>query len=132
MKNISNKKRVILIALITILSVVVYGSFFPILNFSSEKPTTPLVFTFLNIVIFYLISDGIGTIVPTMFPQWTLLKIAYCNFAISAAGLLVRYFLEFGEISNTYNFTVFNVAFHLFITVGLATLEAKKTMSKEK
>ena len=132
MKDISKNKRISWIVLITILSVVIYGCVFPIVNFSSEKPEIPTVIVLLNVVVFYFISDGIGTVVPKLFPQWTLLKIACYNFAVSAAGLIARYFLEFGEISNTYNFTVFNIAFYLLMTVGLATLEANKNIKKDK
>ena len=31
-------------------------------------------------------------------------------------GFLCRYFLEYGEVSNTYNFTLPNIALHLLIT----------------
>ncbi len=132
MKDTSKEKRIAWIALITILSVVVYGCVFPILNFSLEKPKIPVIVVLLNVAVFYFVSDGMGTVVPKMFPRWTLFKIGCYNFAVSSAGLIARYLLEFGEISNTYNFTVFNVAFYLLMTVGLATLEANKTMSKDK
>ena len=29
------------------------------------------------------------------------------------AGMICRYFLEFGEVSNTYNFTLPNIAIHI-------------------
>lgn len=132
MKDISKNKRILWIVLIIILSAVIYGCAFPILNFSSEKPEIPTVIVLLNVVVFYFISDGIGTVVPKLFPQWTLWKIACYNFAVSTAGMIARYLLEFGEISNTYNFTVFNIAFYLLMTVGLATLEANKNMRKDK
>ena len=130
MKTISPKKRIAWIVLITILSAVVYGCVFPILNFSPEKPKISTIIVLLNVVVFYFISDGIGTAVPKLFPQWTLLKIACYNFTVSAVGLIARYLLEFGEISNIYNFTVFNIAFYLLMTVGLATFEAYKNMKK--
>ena len=132
MKNISNEKRMGWIAFITILSAVVYGSLFPILNFSPDKPEIPVAIVLLNVVVFYFISDGLGAAEPKLFPQWSLLKIGSYNFAVSAAGLVTRYFLEFGEVSNTYNFTVVNVTFYLLMTVGLATLEANKTRHKDK
>ena len=132
MKNISKEKRMGWIAFITILSAVVYGCLFPVLNFSPDKPDIPVVIVLLNVVVFYLISNGLGAAVPKLFPQWTLLQIACYHFAVGAAGLVMRYFLEFGEVSNTYNFTVVNVTFYLLMTVGLATLEANKTRHKEK
>lgn len=130
MKNIW-EKRVGLFILVTVLSIVVYGCLFPVLNFSPERPKTPFILTLLNLVLFFMISDGLGSVVPKMLPRWSLRNIGLYNSAVSAAGLLVRYILEFGEASNTYNFTVYNVVIYLIMTVGLATFEAKKTMSKE-
>ena len=132
MKDISKNKRIVYIVIITILSVVIYGSLFPVLNFSSEKPEISTSIVLLNVVVFYFTSDGIGTVVPKLLPQWSLLKIAFYNFAVITAGLIARYLLEFGEISNTYNFTVFNIAFYLLMTVGLATLIASKNVRKDK
>ena len=132
MKNISKNKRLLLILSITILSVLVYGCIFPVLNFSAAKPEIPVTIVLLNVVIFYFISEGMGTVVPKLFPQWSLLKITCYISAVSVAGLAARYLLEFGEISNTYNFKVLNITFYLLMTVGLATLEANKNMRKDK
>ena len=36
--------------------------------------------------------------------------------SMTLIGFLCRYFLEYGEVSNTYNFTLHNIALHLLIT----------------
>ena len=46
-------------------------------------------------------------------------------------GMLCRYFLEFGEVSNTYNFTVFNIVVYLFI-VPIFTLLFYEFLDKVK
>ena len=40
-------------------------------------------------------------------------------------GLLGRYLLEFGEMSNTYNFTPANAAFHMLLLASAATASWK-------
>lgn len=40
-------------------------------------------------------------------------KVWFFTFLLTAIGLLCRFFLEFGEVSNTYNFTFFNVICYL-------------------
>ena len=42
---------------------------------------------------------------PFLFPRLVL---------FTAFGLLCRYLMEFGEVSNTYNFTLFNIVVYLF------------------
>ena len=43
-------------------------------------------------------------------------KIVYLQtFILTVVGLLCRYFLEFGEHSNTYNFTLLNVVLYILI-----------------
>ena len=132
MKDLSKNKRIAMMVIITILSAIVYGCIFPVLNFSLEKPEIPTIHILLNVLVFYLIVEGIGTTVPKLFPQWTLLKSVFYNFSVCTAGLIARYLLEFGEISNTYNFTVSNIVFYLLITLGLAAFEVNKNMRKEK
>ena len=44
------------------------------------------------------------------------------NLMLVVAGMGARYLLEFGEVSNTYNFTVLNSTVHIFVTVVLTTI----------
>jgi len=46
-------------------------------------------------------------------------------------GMICRYFLEFGEVSNTYNFTLFNIVVYLFV-VPVFTLLFYEFMDKAK
>ena len=49
-------------------------------------------------------------------------KIFFMNLMLVVAGMGARYLLEFGEVSNTYNFTVLNSTVHIFVTVVLTTI----------
>ena len=42
--------------------------------------------------------------------------------ALACGGLACRYLLEFGEVSNTYNFTLPNIALHLAAFTGISSL----------
>lgn len=37
-------------------------------------------------------------------------------------GMIARYFLEYGEVSNTYNFNLKNIVVHMVIMMGLSML----------
>ncbi|MBQ2412747.1 MAG: hypothetical protein II313_04915 [Anaerotignum sp.] len=59
---------------------------------------------------------------PSLYPRMVFFTIS---------GMICRYFLEFGEVSNTYNFTLFNIVVYLFI-VPVFTLLAYEFMDKAK
>ena len=42
-------------------------------------------------------------------------KVYIVTFLLTAVGMVCRYLLEFGEVSNTYNFTLFNIISYLAI-----------------
>ena len=42
-------------------------------------------------------------------------KVYIVTFILTVIGMLCRYLLEFGEVSNTYNFTLFNIVSYLVI-----------------
>ena len=44
-------------------------------------------------------------------------KVFILTIVYALLGMACRYLLEFGEVSNTYNFTAGNIAFHMFIGV---------------
>lgn len=49
-----------------------------------------------------------------LFPNGSIGFAAALNLGMTVLGLIFRYLLEYGEVSNTYNFTAANVALHLF------------------
>lgn len=64
----------------------------------------------------------IGDIAAFSFPKVTWLWIFILNFGITILGMLARYFLEYGEVSNTYNFTLKNVMIHMVIMMGVSMM----------
>ena len=59
---------------------------------------------------------------PSLYPGMVLFTVI---------GMVCRYFLEFGEVSNTYNFTLLNIAAYLFI-VPVFTLLAYEFVDRSK
>lgn len=44
------------------------------------------------------------------------------NLGVILAGMVCRYLLEWGRVSNTYNFTIPNVILHIAVTFTIGTL----------
>ena len=57
-----------------------------------------------------------------MLPHYGIQHILPLNLLLVLLGMGVRYLLEFGEVSNSYNFTVPNMLLHIGVTVTLSTL----------
>ena len=89
---------------------------FPVGNFSLGGNITV---GLLNIVTAIGISKCIGDIEAFSFPKVTWLWIFFLNLGITILGMIARYFLEYGEVSNTYNFTLKNIVIHIVIMLGL-------------
>ena len=49
-------------------------------------------------------------------------------FVLTVTGMICRYLLEFGEVSNTYNFTLFNIVSYLVI-IPIGTTFAYRLMA---
>lgn len=50
------------------------------------------------------------------------------TFVLTSIGMVCRYLLEFGEVSNTYNFTLFNIVSDLVI-IPIGTTFAYRLMA---
>ena len=113
---------VILFALFIIIS----GAAFPIYNF--EKHYTYAltgIALYLNVVCYM----ELGIFEKKIMGNWKILNVAIVNLGIILLGMLFRYFLEFGEVSNNYNFTLPNILLHIFVTYAtsiISYLLAKK------
>ena len=92
---------------------------FPIYNLNKEWPF------FITAEYFYLdVGAAIfsGALLAAQFSQKRIWQIVLLSAALVCGGLACRYFLEFGEASNTYNFTLPNIALHLAVFVGISSL----------
>ena len=68
------------------------------------------------------ICKCVGEIEASLFPKATWIMIGLLNIGITVMGMVARYFLEYGEVSNTYNFTLKNIVIHMIIMLLLSTL----------
>lgn len=77
---------------------------------------------FINIYTAIVISKCVSEIEVAIFPKKTWLLILLLNFGITIMGMLTRYLLEYGEVSNTYNFTPKNIVVHIVIMLLLSMM----------
>ena len=92
---------------------------FPILNLSKEWP---LMMTATQIYVVFAGALFSGAILAGLFPKRKFAAVAAVDFAAIVIGLACRYLLEFGEVSNTYNFTIPNTLLHIGIFLFLSML----------
>ena len=97
------------------------GCTFPAINFTHQIQLTV---AFVNIWAVIWVYVCIGQFEAVVFENSSLVKIIFLNLGIVGLGMLCRYLLEFGEVSNTYS------AYHIFFTVLLATVNWYKGVKK--
>lgn len=85
---------------------------FPVINLTKAFP---LQITLLNLFTVCISCVYLGKIMEIIFSK-KVTKSILIALSMTLIGFLCRYFLEYGEVSNTYNFTLPNIALHLLIT----------------
>ena len=109
--------------------VVLCGAFFACFAFPIRLGEFPL-----GWLTFYVLIGGFGAVaegfVGVYGPGWTC-RVWLMTMISTVLGLIGRYLLEFGEVSNTYNFMPENVAVFL-LTVPLGTAVAYYFLSRKK
>ena len=99
------------------------GCLFPIINFNPESPVDlGIPMTMVIVLTAFWLIDSIGKLETYIFKSVKTSNIVLLNFALAIFGLVFRYLLEFGEVSNTYNFTITNVLFQLIVITGGTSL----------
>lgn len=106
-------KTILLFALI----VVTAGCSFPIYNFTKSfgKATTVSIL-FINVSCY----GALGAMERPFVKNWKVHQVALLNWGMILLSMLFRYLLEFGEVSNTYNFTAPNIALHIVATLTIS------------
>lgn len=103
-------------------SILVDGGFFPIINFNPENPVDfGIGFRLMILAMAFLFHKSIGSLEAVILPKWSVMSISIFNVLLVLCGLIFQYLLEFGEVSNTYNFTVWNVLFHVIVFAFIST-----------
>ena len=104
---------------LVLLFIIVSGSAFPIYNFGKHYAhglTGRLLY--LNIACYL----ELGIFEKRVLKLSKVSYAALLNLGIVLAGMGCRYLLEWGEVSNTYNFTMPNVLLHIILTLAISTL----------
>lgn len=121
-EKIESHKKIILVGMFGF-SILVNGSFFPIINFNPENPVDlGIMFRLVIITMAFTFHKSIGSLEAIIFLTWSPMLISVFNVFLVFCGLICRYILEFGEISNTYHFTVLNVSFQVIILAVVSTV----------
>lgn len=128
MKKIFPRSMLIMVPLMLLVNC----GFFPIVNFNPDNPVDLGII--MRVMIFTLAASAhwdFGRLEARVFPGWSPLFIGLFNAAVVCGGLLGRYLLELGEVSNTYNFTSANGVFHVLLLTAAATAAWKlETLSR--
>ena len=111
MKKMKRSSKILLCLLFLVISCCT----FPIYNFTKDFGKSIVASNLiLNVLCYY----ELGKYEKLMLKGWKIGKVLLVNMGVILLGMVMRFFLEFGEVSNTYNFTVPNIAIH--ITAALA------------
>lgn len=100
---------------------------FPIVNFS---PDAPQISRWLNLAVAFFAYYEIGLLLGALYDgkeQW---KGCGLSLLMTVIGFASRYLLEFGEVSNSYNFIPSNIIVHLLAAVCVSGLSAAVTREK--
>lgn len=101
---------------------------FPIINLNKKWPLS-LTATKIHVVLAGALFSS--EILAGLFPKKKLAFIVLVASAAVGIGLLYRYLLEFGEVSNTYNFTLPNTLLHVGIFLAVTELTWLYAVRKE-
>ncbi|GFI61483.1 hypothetical protein IMSAG049_00642 [Clostridiales bacterium] len=94
---------------------------FPIYNITKEYPVT---IRYLNIFVACIGYYEIGLLQGALYGKKAVLKTIAVSFGMTLVGFMFRFLLEYGEVSNTYNFTFPNIALHMAAAIILTALSA--------
>lgn len=106
-------------ALVFVLAVCMNCFGFPVYNWNKEWPFSITVIKALSTPAFAVFTGGS---LAALFPKKRMGFIVFLASALMCAGLACRFLLEFGEVSNTYNFTLPNIVLHMAVFVGGSSL----------
>lgn len=119
----SKSKKIVFAVVVFCIVCLVNGGFFPIVNFNPKnKVDLGITMHLLIIAMFFISCIEIGELEAIIFSKKSIVFIVLVNIVLVSLGLIFRYILELGEISNVYNFTIINVIFHVCMLVLISTL----------
>lgn len=127
--------RKIVIACFWIIAIF-FGCFtFPFINLTKILSDTEKQISIINLFVCIVAYAEVGLLSGYLFDKKKTIIVLLINISHIVAGMICRYFLEFGEVSNTYNFTLLNVAIHIVAVLCICLcsyLHAKKQIKENK
>lgn len=94
-------------------------SSFPVYNLTKRYPASlELGIVLVNISVY----SYLGGFLSKISPRARFGQVFLALLGLILGGMLCRFLLEYGEVSNTYNFTLENIALHLAVTLIISTL----------
>lgn len=104
---------------------------FPIINLTHDEQTNiKIINIFINLVGYY----EIGSLGAFLYDKHTKLDMVNTSLVYVCLGMAARFLLEFGEVSNVYNFTLSNILVHMAFVVIISVLSwihTKNQLKKE-
>ena len=100
---------------------------FPVGNFTYGGDIT---IGLINLATAIGISKCLSEIEAMLLPKVAWLLVLLLNLGVTVMGMVARYFLEYGEVSNTYNFTLKNIVSHTVIMLLLSMMFWMQTKRK--
>ena len=116
--NFVQRHRKLFMIISSVYFVVLGAAAFPIYNLNKEWSTT-LTLSILVSAVGY--SGMLGVVEFALFPKAKTYHIILLNFVLTLLSMGARYLLEYGEVSNTYNFTVPNMILHMVAVLIIST-----------
>ncbi len=108
-------------------AILVHCCSFPVYNLNKQWS---YLFILINIFSCTASSVCIGEGLGCLFPNRRILFIIGLTAAFTCAGIGCRFLLEFGEVSNTYNFTAPNLLLHFIVSISFCSLSWRNTVKK--
>ena len=104
---------------LVLLFIIISGAAFPIYNFGKHYTQVLTgIMLYLNIACYL----ELGIFERRVLHLKQISYVVFMNLGIVLAGMVCRFILEWGEVSNTYNFTLPNILLHVSVAVIISTL----------
>ncbi len=114
--------------ILIVLFVIITGAAFPIYNWEKHYSYA---LTGINLWLNIVCYIELGVFERRFLKGKQIYKITLFNLVIVLAGMVCRYFLEYGEVSNIYNFTIPNILFHIVMALGISIISYIVSKSSE-
>ena len=102
-----------------VLFVIISGASFPIYNFGKHYTYA---LTGITLYLNFVCYIELGVFEKKIMRNLKIWHVTIVNFGIILLGMFCRYLLEFGEISNIYNFTLLNILLHICVTYAISVI----------